>query len=461
MPRILPRPFDDLVDLRTDDQRQADALRTGEQREQLLSLQNDDNQAELVRILQERRAANTDAVVRFEMAERPLPPALVVPREILLRSDPNQDFAAADEILRAAGFEPRDLVDQPIESAELAARLRSFIGPADANLDLVLNTVGQLTDAGFEAAPTAVLVQHPVVKNNAGPAPSQPNLPDSDHLPEGRIVVAVIDTGIAAEIRTDGWLSEVRRRTADNVDPLDAFGSNPGPNGFLDFAAGHGTFVAGIVRHVDPEAEIRSYLALDSDGFGSELSVASAMIRAVREGADVVNLSLGMRTVDNQPCLALETALDIIDEMSESLEPPALVASAGNYGDDRPVWPAASRRVISVGALAEDPDDRSQFLTAQWSSRGVWVDCSTIGEGIVSTYVEGQEDPVFGGTDIFPLIAWAVWSGTSFAAPQVAGAISRTCRELNLRPRAAVRRLIRFGIPIPDFGRGLQILPGS
>ena len=179
MPRILPRPFDDLVDLRTDDQRQADALRTGEQREQLLSLQNDDNQAELVRILQERRAANTDAVVRFEMAERPLPPALVVPREILLRSDPNQDFAAADEILRAAGFEPRDLVDQPIESAELAARLRSFTGPADANLDLVLNTVGQLTDAGFEAAPTAVLVQHPVVKNNAGPAPSQPDFPDS------------------------------------------------------------------------------------------------------------------------------------------------------------------------------------------------------------------------------------------------------------------------------------------
>ena len=120
MPRILPRPFDDLVDLRTDDQRQADALRTGEQREQLLSLQNDDNQAELVRILQERRAANTDAVVRFEMAERPLPPALVVPREILLRSDPNQDFAAADEILRAAGFEPRDLVDHPIECGELA-----------------------------------------------------------------------------------------------------------------------------------------------------------------------------------------------------------------------------------------------------------------------------------------------------------------------------------------------------
>ena len=111
------------------------------------------------------------------------------------------------------------------------------------------------------------------------------------------------------------------------------------------------------------------------------------MIRAVREGADVVNLSLGMRTVDNDLVLALETALDIIDEMSESLEPPALVASAGNYGDDRPVWPAASRRVISVGALAEDPDDRSQFLTAQWSSRGVWVDCSTIGEGIVSMYV--------------------------------------------------------------------------
>ena len=31
-----------------------------------------------------------------------------------------------------------------------------------------------------------------------------------------------------------------------------------------------------------------------------------------------------------------------------------LVAAAGNYGDDRPVWPAALRGVVAVGALTQE-----------------------------------------------------------------------------------------------------------
>ena len=58
------------------------------------------------------------------------------------------------------------------------------------------------------------------------------------------------------------------------IDPLDAF-PVPG-NGRLDFAAGHGTFAAGIVRMVDPEARIRVYQALDSDGFADENTIASS-----------------------------------------------------------------------------------------------------------------------------------------------------------------------------------------
>ena len=122
------------------------------------------------------------------------------------------------------------------------------------------------------------------------------------------------------------------------------------------------------------------------------------------------------------------------------------------------MWPGASRRVISVAGLT---GLTANPTPAAWSSRGVWVDCSTVGEGIVSTYVEGEEDPAFGGTDSYPPDAWALWVGTSFAAPQIAGAISRTCRERNLPPRAAARRLIRSGVAIPDFGRKLVFLPGT
>jgi subtilisin family serine protease len=267
----------------------------------------------------------------------------------------------------------------------------------------------------------------------------------------------VVDTGIDEYVRRDGRLEEVTR-SRENTDPLDLFpyvGGQPAPNGFLDFAAGHGTFAAGIVRQVDPDAQIRVYRALDSDGLASEVDVACAMIRAVQDGADVVNVSLGMRTADNRPCLAFELALDVIDELRESGEPAVIVASAGNYGTGDPVWPAASRRVLSVAGLT------AGFQPAAWSTRGFWVDFSTVGEGIVSTYVEGTEDPAFGGNESYPPDAWALWAGTSFAAPQIAGAIARTCREDVVPPRVAARRLLRMGVPIPDFGRGLSFLPGT
>ena len=146
-----------------------------------------------------------------------------------------------------------------------------------------------------------------------------------------------IDTGIAEKLRGDRWLNDVSR-TADSIDPLDVFGGQPGSNGKLDWAAGHGTFTAGIVRQIDAEAEIRCYAALDSDGFASEVGIACAMIRAVREGAHVVNMSLGMRTIDNQPCLALETALDLIDKMSEG--PPGVRRLGGKLRSPIPCGPA-------------------------------------------------------------------------------------------------------------------------
>ena len=118
------------------------------------------------------------------------------------------------------------------------------------------------------------------------------------------------------------------------------------------------------MRQIDPEAQIRCYAALDSDGFATEFAVACAMIRAAKDGAQVINLSLGMQSVDNQPCLALEVALDVIEAISEGSEAPVLVASAGSYGTRDPVWPAASRRVISVAGLT------AALQPATWSSRG-------------------------------------------------------------------------------------------
>jgi subtilisin family serine protease len=59
----------------------------------------------------------------------------------------------------------------------------------------------------------------------------------------------------------------------------------PGSNTDLDFSAGHGAFVTGIIQQVAPTADIRVYRAVQSDGIGSELDIAGALLQAARDGA--------------------------------------------------------------------------------------------------------------------------------------------------------------------------------
>lgn len=276
------------------------------------------------------------------------------------------------------------------------------------------------------------------------------------------VVVAVVDTGVTAERRSDGWLAGVTRVEHDdaathhdegNVDPLDA---EP-RDGFLDVYAGHGTFVAGLVAQVAPGAEIRAYKAVGPGGAGSELDVACALVRAVRDGAHVVNLSLGTQTLFDEPSLPLGAALDVVREIEDERGwQSVLVSSAGNYGDDTPTWPAAFGRVVAVGGLTAD------LRPTTWSSHGSWVDVSTVGECVLSTFVQGRQNPAFSADpQEFGPDAFAHWVGTSFAAPQVSGAIARTMHELGVEGPRAVHALLATGKPVAGFGRALQILPGA
>ena len=108
-----------------------------------------------------------------------------------------------------------------------------------------------------------------------------------------------------------------------------------------------------------------------------------------------------------------------------------LVASAGNDGTEDPCWPAAfaatDPRVVAVAATGSDGE------VAPWSTHGTWVTCSTLGEAVLSTFVTGREDPAFHDCEDRPSTfgrdAWAWWTGTSFAAPQVAAAVASHARR--------------------------------
>ena len=342
-----------------------------------------------------------------------------------------------------------------LECEELRGRVLRLTRP-DAGLEpWELAVVARsLRNQGFVASLNHMMPTGYVGKAIGGPLPAPspgPYRPDGGPGEPAR--VAIIDTGIAAEIRADGWLSRVPR--AGNVDPLDSF-PLPAGDGYLDFDAGHGTFVAGIVQQVAPGAEITVYRALDSDGLASEVAVACEMIRAVKEGgAQIVNLSLGGHTLDNVPPVALRAALEIITEWEhETGQEVLIVAAAGNYADTTPCWPAAFRRVVSVASLAPD------MSPSQWSSHGFWVTCSTIGQGLSSTFVEGREsnlvnpEPHDFGPD-----SWAVWSGTSFTAPQITGALALLHERYGYPLREAFRRLLAAGRATPDCGQALRILP--
>ncbi|WP_458411667.1 S8 family serine peptidase [Schinkia sp. CFF1] len=113
----------------------------------------------------------------------------------------------------------------------------------------------------------------------------------------------------------------------------------------------HGTHVAGIIGAngkylgVAPDAEIYAYRALGPGGYGTSDQVIAAIEKAVEDGMDVINLSLGSSV--NAPDYPTSLALDKAVEKGV-----VAVTSNGNSGPG--LWtvgsPGASEKAISVGA---------------------------------------------------------------------------------------------------------------
>lgn len=124
----------------------------------------------------------------------------------------------------------------------------------------------------------------------------------------------------------------------------------------------HGTHVAGIiaangkVKGVAPEVELYAYRALGPGGQGTTEQVIEAIEKAVSDGVDIINLSLG-NTV-NGPDWPTSVALDKAVEKGV-----VAVTSNGNSGPN--MWtvgsPGTSEKAISVGASS--PPLKTPYLT--------------------------------------------------------------------------------------------------
>ncbi|PWB72549.1 hypothetical protein C3F09_06505 [candidate division GN15 bacterium] len=157
---------------------------------------------------------------------------------------------------------------------------------------------------------------------------------------------------------------------------------------------GHGTFVAGIIRLTAPNAQIRVYRVLDTAGVGDGFTISSAVLQAVADSCDVINLSLGMSGVHD----GLDDALKLARQLGV-----LVVASAGNDSTDlASIFPFPASREYCIAVAATDSTD----LKADFSNYGLKVDLCAPGTWIYAPYPDS-------------MYAW--WDGTSFSAPFVSG----------------------------------------
>ncbi|HEX6569272.1 MAG TPA: S8 family serine peptidase, partial [Acidimicrobiales bacterium] len=196
----------------------------------------------------------------------------------------------------------------------------------------------------------------------------------------------------------------------------------------FDPVAGHGTFIAGLIDRIAPGSRLEVHGLLTPKGLASEVDIAATLdlitARADDERPALVNLSFGGYTPVDMGRLA---------EAVRTLQGTGtvVVASAGNDATCRPSFPAALPGVVAVGALG--PHGPAHF-----TNYGPWVRACAPGVDIVSTFFTGFT-PAAGDEE---LKEWVRWSGTSFAAPAVVGALARAMRDGVPTAREAVERVI-------------------
>jgi subtilisin family serine protease len=255
--------------------------------------------------------------------------------------------------------------------------------------------------------------------------------------------LAALDTGVPVDLAS--LHPDLAGRIIGEGDDIDGLYTS---GDLLDHEAGHGTFVAGMFMQLTPWLLVDPEKVLDSSGVGDDTSLTWGLARS---GCSLSNASLGGYTHDDMPPPALEAYLATRDPES------VLVAAAGNNAQGRPFWPAAFKHVIAVGAV----DDRQKPLQrATFSNFGSWVDCCAPGVDIRSTYVRGEWRLDAAGDDgsLETLDGWACWSGTSFAAPQVAAVIASRMHDLGCSARQAAHTVLSEATEWVD-GVGFFVTP--
>ncbi|MFT7288526.1 MAG: serine protease, partial [Halieaceae bacterium] len=280
---------------------------------------------------------------------------------------------------------------------------------------------------------------------------------------DASVVVAVVDTGVLTQHPdlagqfVDGYdfISNAREALdGDGIDPNpeeDVDPSNPGAANF------HGTHVAGTigargnnsigVAGVAYDCRVMPLRALAANG-GTSYDVNQAIRYAAglpndsgrlpAQAADIINLSLGGGGFS-------PSSQDLFNQLRE--RGIIVVAAAGNEGSTIHSYPASYDNVISVSAV-----DTQQRLTS-YSNTGSRIDIAAPGgDGSSDANGDGYPDGVLSTGSSDGEFAYTFLSGTSMAAPHVAGVLA-LMKSINPALDAGdIDRLLEAGALTGDLG---------
>ncbi|MEK3658519.1 S8 family serine peptidase [Paenibacillus sp. FSL F4-0236] len=161
------------------------------------------------------------------------------------------------------------------------------------------------------------------------------------------VQVAVVDTGIDKyhPLLKDNYKGGYDAYDQDNDPSETPPDANFPPKNGSPYETSHGTHVAGTILDVAPEVDLYAYRVLGPYGSGPTAVVIAGIEKAVADGADIINLSLGSDV--NQSYSASSIAIDNAIKSGVNV-----VVAAGNAGPDVGTLgePAGSQLALSVGA---------------------------------------------------------------------------------------------------------------
>lgn len=225
------------------------------------------------------------------------------------------------------------------------------------------------------------------------------------------IKVAVLDSGVELDHPALGDM-----QLADDLAVIeDTFELQIVPGAGRD-VFGHGTAVCDILHRLAPAAQIGSFRVL-----GSHLRSRSAIIRegarqALDRGYHILNCSFGCGREDQ-----VLLYKDWIDEAY--LKQRHIVAACNNQDFTKREWPGHFPSVITVNFTCDDRADTFHFRGGQM------VEFAARGQNVEVAWLGGGRKKV---------------SGSSFAAPHIAGLLARLLSQCPALPPLEAKALLQL-----------------